>query len=244
LDIAIVGANGDVGRSLALQIIARQLLTPRSRLQLVGRRAGALLGLRADLYDAFAEITPEIDVALEPEEVAADLILFAAGMTAPTDSGRMVNRHELARANRMVFESYARSLAERGHGEELVVVISNPVELGVEVFSRYLGTRRVIGMGAFQDTMRLKREIAADLGVRRQHVQAYMLGEHGEALVPVFSKLWIHGFDEAEVGAARRRLRRNRLPADFPGDLVRERNVTNPYRLTSIRRDRRALYAA
>ena len=29
-----------------------------------------------------------------------------------------------------------------------------------------------------------------------------------------------------------------------PVDLVRERNVTNPYRLTSIRRDRRALYAA
>jgi len=32
--------------------------------------------------------------------------------------------------------------------------------------------------------------------------------------------------------------------SDDPVDLVRERNVTNPYRLTSIRRDRRALYAA
>lgn len=29
-----------------------------------------------------------------------------------------------------------------------------------------------------------------------------------------------------------------------PVDLVRERNITNPYRLTSIRRDRRTLYAA
>jgi uncharacterized protein len=29
-----------------------------------------------------------------------------------------------------------------------------------------------------------------------------------------------------------------------PVDLVRERNVTNPYRLTTIKRDRRALYAA
>ena len=63
MDIAIIGANGDVGRQLAVQIVAHQLLSPRSRLQLVGRRDGAshraLHGLRADLYDAFAEITED-----------------------------------------------------------------------------------------------------------------------------------------------------------------------------------------
>lgn len=244
MDIAIVGANGDVGRQLAVQIVARQLMTPRSRLQLVGRHEGAshraLHGLRADLYDAFAEITPEIDVALAPEEVAADLILFCAGRTAPTSTQQVVDRASLARANREVFEAHASGLARHGHGEELVVVVSNPVELGVQVFARHLGSRRVLGMGAYQDSQRLRREIAADLGVRRQRVHAYMLGEHGDALVPILSQVWIHGHDEAEVIAARRRLRGGRAPADFAaalaagkqhlGRLLREDQVVEAFR--------------
>lgn len=227
MDIAIVGANGDVGRALAVQVVTRKLLSPRQRLQLVGRRGGAsaqaLYGLRADLYDAFAEITPEIDVALAPEEVAADLILFTAGATAPTDSRQLISRLELARTNATVFDQYARVLAQRGHGQELVVVVTNPVELGVEVFSRHLGPQRVIGMGAFQDSMRLRREIAADLGVRRQRIRAYMLGEHGDALVPTLSDLWIYGYDEAEVGMVRERLIGARLPGDFAAALAREK---------------------
>jgi malate dehydrogenase len=229
MDIAIVGANGDVGRQLAVQIVARQLMTPRSRLQLVGRHEGdshrALHGLRADLYDAFAEITPEIDVALAPEEVAADLILFCAGRTAPTSPNKVVDRASLARANREVFESYAKGMARYGHGEELVVVVTNPVELGVEVFARHLGSRRVLGMGAYQDSQRLRREIAADLGVRRQRVHAYMLGEHGDALVPILSQVWIYGYDEAEVATARDRLRGGRVPADFTAALAAEKRL-------------------
>jgi len=227
MDIAIIGANGDVGRSLAAQIVARQLISQKQRLQLVGRRGGsserALYGLRADLYDAFAEITPEIDVALSPQDVAADLILFTAGSTASTDSRKLISRAELGENNLPVFEEYAQALAERGHGEEVVVVITNPVELGVEIFSRYLGPQRVLGMGAYQDTMRLRREIASDLGVRRQRVDAWMLGEHGDALVPVLSNLWIYGFNEAEVAHARRGILNGRSAADFAQMLGNEK---------------------
>jgi malate dehydrogenase len=225
VDIAIIGANGDVGRSLATQLVSRQLLTPRARLQLVGRRDGAsasaLHGLRADLYDAFAEITPEIDVALAPQEVAADFIVFCAGRTAPTVPSKFVDRQQLARANRAVFEEYAISLAARGNGQERVVVVTNPVELGVQVFATHLGRHRVMGMGAYQDTMRLRREIAADFGVRRQRVHAYMLGEHGDALVPILSQLWIYGYDEAEMAEARARLRAS--GGRFPERLAREK---------------------
>lgn len=207
MDIAIVGANGDVGRALAVQIISRRLLTPQQRLQLVGRAGGdsakALHGIRSDLYDAYAEITPEIDIAISPDEVAADLILFTAGLTVPVKSTQIGNRRSLAMANLDVFSAYAEAIARNGHGEELVVVVTNPVELGVEIFSRHLGARRVIGMGAFQDTMRLRREIANTVGVRRQRVQAYMLGEHGDALVPVLSDMWIYGYDAEEVQQAR-----------------------------------------
>jgi len=227
MDIAIIGANGDVGRALAVQIVSRQLLTPRQRLQLVGRAGGssaqALYGLRADLYDAFAEITPEIDVALTPDEVAADLILFTAGHTAPVRTTQIVDRRSLARANHQIFEEYAQAIRRNGHGEELVIIVTNPVELGVEVFARYLGPHRVIGMGAFQDTMRLRREIANTFGVRRQRVQAYLLGEHGDALVPVLSGMWIYGFDAAEVAVARQQLLAAVPTASFATRLAEEK---------------------
>ena len=229
MDIAIIGANGDVGRHVASQIIQRQLLTPRQRLQLVGRAGGAsaraLYGLRADLYDAFAEITPEIDVALHPEAVAADLIIFTAGATSPTAPKQLVSRADLAQANRPVFDSYARALAEHGHGEELVIMVTNPVELGVQVFCEHVDRHRVIGMGAYQDSIRFRREIAADLGMRRQRVLAYVRGGHGDGMVPSWGDLALYGFTAAERDEALARIRGARRSSAFPQEIMREKQA-------------------
>lgn len=229
MDIAIVGANGDVGRQTASQLIARQLLTPRQRLQLVGRAGGAseraLYGLRADLYDAFAEITPEIDVALAPDEIAADLIIFTAGATSPTQPNQLVSREDLARSNLPVFRAYAEAIARNGHGEELVIMVTNPVELGVAVFSQYLDRSRVIGMGAYQDSMRFRREIARDLGMRRQRVLGYVLGEHGDGMVPIWSDVSLYGFDAAERADALARIGGDRDPATFADAVLAEKRA-------------------
>ena len=59
MDIAIIGANGSIGRQIAIRIIMERLLGPTDRLQLVGRRDGrsaaALYGFRQDLKDACYE---------------------------------------------------------------------------------------------------------------------------------------------------------------------------------------------
>lgn len=196
VDISVVGAGGVIGRQIAIALAGSRLLPARSRLQLVGRRGGAseqlLPGLAADLVDAYGEELPSIDLAFEPEEILGDIVIIAAGETVRPQGAR--NRGDLERANEAMVDAVAAAIASGGDGEELVLVLTNPVEAAVGWCCRHLPARRVIGLGAYLDTMRFRQEIAIDLGVRRQVVQGLALGEHGLRLVPCWSTVDVHGF--------------------------------------------------
>jgi malate dehydrogenase len=229
MDVSIIGASGDCGRQIAVELIEERILSPSERLQLVGRQEGSsaatLYGLCSDLADAYAEIAPELDVALQPEDVVGDIIVMAAGTTLPMASEPGITREELARSNLPLFHAYARAIAEYGHSDEVVIVVSNPVELGVEVFSRYLGRRRVIGIGAYSDSLRFRREIAASAGVRRQMVHAFVVGEHGDGLLPLWSTVRIYGMDADELQPALWRMRGERSLAAFTEEARREKRI-------------------
>ncbi len=235
MDVSVIGASGDCGREIVSQLVVSGILTPTERLQLVGRQGGRshkiLYGLCSDLNDAFAERAPMLDVALTPDAIVADVIVMAAGATV---GGDITARSELAAVNLPVFEMYAQAIARYGYGHEVVIIVTNPVELAVEVFSRHLGRRRVIGVGAYSDSLRFRREIAADLGVRRQLVQGFIVGEHGEGMVPLWSSVKIHGMTAEEVRDARRTLQRDsrqtasrgdRSVSQFPAEVADEKHA-------------------
>lgn len=225
-DIAIIGAAGSCGRQLAAQLLDEHVMDPSARLQLVGHRGGAseteLHGLRADLRDAFADDAPTIEIADDPAAVDADIVVMLAGRTIPTDPRADVDRVALARANLEVFTTYAEALGRRP-GPPFVIVQSNPVELGVHVFSRHLGRHRVLGAGSFSDTLRFRRELADTFGTRRAHVRALMLGQHGDHLVPVWSGVEIDDHDPSEVRAAIESLRGGRPLSGLADEIVGHR---------------------
>ena len=214
MEIAVIGASGDVGRQIAQQVVVERLLDRDQRLVLVGNAAGnsarSTFGLAADLTDAYGGIVPRIEVELDPKHVRADLYVIAAGATPkPTLGKAPMNRDTLAKANAELFHRYARAIASSGKGHELVVCITNPVELAVAIFSQHLGRQRVMGMGSFLDSLRFREEIATELGVRRQAVHAFMAGEHGTLAVPLWSGVHVYGQEEAELEAAIASMRRN-----------------------------------
>lgn len=212
-DIAIIGAAGSCGRQLAAQLLDEHVMDPSARLQLVGHHGGAseteLHGLRVDLRDAFADDAPAIEITDDPDAVDADIVVMLAGRTIPSDPRAEVDRVALARTNLAVFSTYAEVLG-RSSNPPLVIVQSNPVELGVHVFSRHLGRHRVLGAGAFSDTLRFRRELADTFDTRRSHVRALMLGQHGDHLVPVWSGIEIDDHDPDEVRTVLDSLRRGR----------------------------------
>ena len=223
MDVAVLGATGDVGRQVCTQLIERRVLPTSSRLQLVGRPDGgsarATHGLRADLVDAYDEHAPLIDVALSPDDVVADVVVVAAGRTSPPRPGVTTDRAALAADNHAVFAAYAEALARNGSGHEVVVVVSNPVELGVAVLAEALGRHRVIGMGAWLDTLRFRREVAVSLGVRRHRVGGFVAGQHGDDLVPLWSTVRVSGLDADERRRAVAGLRRGRSLDGFAAEI-------------------------
>ncbi|MCB7135717.1 lactate/malate family dehydrogenase [Cellulosimicrobium marinum] len=224
MDVAVIGATGDVGRQVCTQLVERQVLPPTSRLQLVGRAGGAsaraVHGLRADLVDAYDEHAPLLDVAHSPADVAADVIVVAAGLTAPARTGADPDRRALAATNHAVLAEHADAIARHGSGHEVVIVVTNPVELGVAVMAERLGRHRVVGMGAWLDTLRFRREVAVELGVRRHRVGGFVAGQHGEDAVPLWSTVRVSGLDAAERRRAVEALRRGRTLDALPAEIA------------------------
>ncbi len=203
MDIAIIGAGGSVGRTVAQLIVEERLLQCDERLVLVGNPKGAsaksLYGFAVDLMDGYAEICPKIEVAMSVEDIGCDLVVMAGGATIPLDSKIPISRDFLAGTNMPIFESYASALARHSCGSEIVLCISNPNELAVAVFAKHLGRKRVIGMGAFLDSLRFRKEIAIDLGIRRQSIHGFMVGEHDFNAVPLWSSVHIFGYNEEQL---------------------------------------------
>jgi len=197
--IAILGASGSVGSALAAHILRAKLLEPADQLLLVGRGVLAterkLLGIRTDLIDAFDDERVRIEVVSDVCEVEADIVVVAAGVTA---SYATQTRRDLGVANRGIFEHLAEQCIPR-LAQALFIVVSNPVELAVKIFSLAIDRRRVIGMGAQQDSLRFARAIATDLGVSRHDVRATVLGEHGAGMIPLWRSVELMADDPEAV---------------------------------------------
>lgn len=203
--LTIVGAFGAVGRQLTHLVLNSGLLPPSGRLQLITRpaRVGAdqLFGFRGDVLDADFDDAPEIVVGVGPETLDADIVVTLAGQTLPRDPASHVDRAALAAKNAEIFHGHAHAAAARSRPPVLLVQ-SNPVELGVAVFCQYLDRHWVLGLRAVNDTRRLRRELAITCGVRRPDEQTLMVGQHGDNLVPLWSQTRVRGWSADDIAAA------------------------------------------
>jgi L-lactate dehydrogenase len=74
-----------------------------------------------------------------------------------------------------------------------IIVITNPVDLicySLSLLHKNL-EGRIVGTGTFLDTLRLNYYTAHELNCRADEVNGWILGEHGDSMVPVFSKTFI-----------------------------------------------------
>jgi L-lactate dehydrogenase len=84
--------------------------------------------------------------------------------------------------------------------ETVFLIVSNPVDVMTQVVTRISGLRpeRVIGSGTILDTARFRALLGDHLGVSPQSVHAYVLGEHGDSEVLVWSSAKVGGVPLAE----------------------------------------------
>jgi len=226
VDVAVVGAAGACGRQSVMQLLSRAVIPHDRRLQLVGnpqgRSAHELWGMRADLRDAFDTWTPSIEVVLNPAEVDADIVVMMAGQTVSADPGQPTDRAALGQRNAEIFQQYAQALAHRSE-PPIVVVQSNPVELAVEIFAEELGANRVLSAAGWSDSKRFARELGREFDLPRQDVQAFVVGQHGNFLVPVWSAVTARGIPDSVLADRIGHIRAGRQLADLPVEIAEAR---------------------
>ncbi len=87
--------------------------------------------------------------------------------------------------------------------DAILVLVTNPVDLLTYVSYRVAGIEsgRVIGLGTMLDTSRLRYLLARDFNVSADNVQAFVVGEHGDSQVVLWSKTTIAGLSVEEYAA-------------------------------------------
>lgn len=182
--IGIIGA-GNVGSHVASSLITQGLCNSLVLLDIDVQKA---LGHAQDLADSIPYMPlPTRVFAGGYEDLAdADIVVLAACGTA-LDADRL---KELD-ANMAIVQEIAGRLAGCGFGG-IVLSITNPCDVVAQVFAQRSGLR-VIGTGTALDSARLRRRLAALLGVAPQSVIAYMLGEHGDSQMAALSAATVAG---------------------------------------------------
>jgi L-lactate dehydrogenase len=105
-------------------------------------------------------------------------------------------RLDLVHDNLKIFEEIIGNIC-RYNTEAILLVVTNPVDILTEVTRRLSGfpAHRVIGSGTVLDTARLKFLLGQRLGVDMRQVHAFIIGEHGDSELAVFSSANISGID-------------------------------------------------
>ena len=116
------------------------------------------------------------------ETANSDVIIITSGV--PRKPG--MSRDDLLSTNMKIVESVAGNAA-RLSPNAVFVVFANPMDAMCHVVKDVTGfpRQRIVGQGGVLDTARFRTFIAQELGVSVREVQAYVLGGHGDTMVPL-----------------------------------------------------------
>ena len=114
--------------------------------------------------------------------VGADVVIVTAGV--PRKPG--MSRDDLLEINLKVMEQVGAGIAKYAP-EAFVICITNPLDAMVWALQKFSGlpANRVVGMAGVLDSARFRHFIADELKVSVQDVTAFVLGGHGDTMVPL-----------------------------------------------------------
>lgn len=225
---AIIGA-GFVGSSiayaLALRDIAREIvLIDINREKCDGEAMDIRHGLpsmgTADLYAGDYQDCED-----------CDLIVITAGRSRKPGESRL----DMTSENVRIMEAVTDSI-KKYYTRGCILIISNPVDILTYKVSEWMGlpNGRVFGTGCILDTSRLVRFLADYLHLSTGVINGYLIGEHGDGQVPVWSRMTVGGIPIGEycdaVGVAWNEDIRNEIAKktrDMGADIIKAKGKTH-----------------
>ena len=178
--ITVVGA-GNVGATAAHWLAAKEL----GDVVLVDIVEGVPQGKSLDLAEA-APIEG-FDVRLTgsngyDETAGSDVVIITAGLARKPG----MSRDDLLRTNGDIVGKVVDEIVKRSP-DSILIIVSNPLDAMCQVALRRSGfpKHRVIGMAGVLDSARMRCFLAEALDVSVENVTAFVLGGHGDTMVPL-----------------------------------------------------------
>jgi len=178
--VTVIGA-GNVGATAAQRLAEKQLCD----VVLVDIVEGVPQGKALDLneaapvekHDSHLTGTNSYD-----ETAGSDIVIITAGI--PRKPG--MSRDDLISTNAGIVKSVTQEVASRSP-EAILIIVSNPLDAMCHVAYDASGfpKERVIGMAGVLDSARFRAFISMELNVSVENTHAFVLGGHGDTMVPL-----------------------------------------------------------
>jgi malate dehydrogenase len=181
MKITVIGA-GNVGATTAQRIVDKELA---NEVVLVDILEGIPQGKALDMYEATPVEMADARVIGSngyAETAGSDIVVLTAGI--PRKPG--MSRDDLMNTNSGIMKACTESVVKHSPNA-ILVVVANPLDVMTYVAMKVSGVdrTRVIGMAGVLDTARFRTFIAMELKVSVEDVSAFVLGGHGDSMVPL-----------------------------------------------------------
>ena len=178
--ITIIGA-GNVGAACAHWLAAREL----GDIVLFDVVDGLAQGKALDLFEASPVDGCDISIvgtSSYVETANSDIVIIAAGLARKPG----MSRDDLLEKNCSII-SFVTQQVVKHSPDAFLLVVTNPLDAMTYVVKQVSGfsKNRVMGMAGMLDTARMRSFIALELQVSVEDVSAFVLGGHGQSMVPL-----------------------------------------------------------
>jgi len=186
--ITVVGA-GNVGATCAQRLAERDY----ADVVLVDIVEGLAQGKALDMNQSGPVVGYEpnlIGTGDYEDSAGSDIFVITSGLARQPG----MSRDDLLAKNKEIVGSVAREAADRSP-DAILIVVTNPLDAMCHV--AYDATKfprqRVIGMAGVLDSARFRTFLSWELGVSAQDINGFVLGGHGDTMVPVASYTTVGG---------------------------------------------------
>lgn len=185
--VAMIGC-GFVGAATAFALMESGLFTEMVLIDADKERAQ---GEAMDISHGLPFARPMKIYAGDYDDIIdAAIIIITAGANQKPDETRL----DLVQKNVAIFKKIIPQIAER-NCKGILLIVSNPVDILTYAALKLSGfaPNRVLGSGTVLDTARLKYNLGEHLEVDSRSVHAFIVGEHGDSELAVWSSATVSG---------------------------------------------------
>jgi malate dehydrogenase len=192
--VTVVGA-GNVGATAALRLVEKQI----ADVVLVDILEGVPQGKALDIMESapVESFDARLTGSNSYEGTAdSDVVVITAGI--PRKPG--MSRDDLVATNEKIVSDVVQKVLP-GSPNAILIVVSNPLDAMCEVARRVskLPRERVFGMAGVLDSARMRWFLAEALGVSVESTLAFVLGGHGDTMVPLTRYSTVGGVPVTEL---------------------------------------------